>query len=641
MRIHRSLTSAALSVGLILFLSACGGGGGGGAAPPPPPAPSATTTDADPIATDNAVLNGDVNPNGLLTTAWFEHGTDALLTGIVTKTGDQPIGSGNTPVSIAQPISGLIPGNTYYYRVAAQNSAGTSRGAIDSFTAALLPPTVSTLAANPVSNDNAVLNGEVNPNGLGTSAWFEWGTDPTLNVRNITSSDNVGTGAASVTIHASLTNLTPGTTYYFRVAAQNTVGATKGTIRNFKASQIPTATTNAATSVTSNSATLNGSVNPNGLQTNYWFVWGTDPNLTNPVLIQETPMQGIAAGTFTTQPVSAVPPPLSAGTTYYFRLVARNAAGEQQGTIRNFATSVSPPPTAITNVASLNPATTSAVLNGNVNPNGYATNAWFEWGTSPTLATFNTTSNQPMGSGTTTVVVNATVSGLTPYSTYYYRVAASNSGGTQKGAILPTSQFYVAVGDSITVGSGDPTGDGYEPKLSNLLTASKGYLNTIAKVGVSGTTSADGAISIENTLSTYPFVDTYLILYGTNDAEIPAVPSGMGLIPGDAGYSGSYKDNMQRIISAILAEGKIPYLAKVPYVDPTNPLFPAGLSYSDGAIQQYNQAIDELRVENGISVVAPDNYTWFHSHTSQLANGLHPNGTGYQSMADLWFTALP
>ena len=125
-------------------------------------------------------------------------------------------------------------------------------------------------------------------------------------------------------------------------------------------------------SVTSISATLNGSVKPNGLQS-YWFLWGTDPNLTS--LTTETLPSLYQAGTFT---ISAVLPSLNAGTTYYFRVVASNVDGEQQGKILDFTTSVSPPPTVITNAASLNPATTSAVLNGNVNPNGYATNAWFK-----------------------------------------------------------------------------------------------------------------------------------------------------------------------------------------------------------------------------------------------------------------------
>ena len=282
-------SNAAWQVGF--YLSSCfsscphavAAGAGGSANPP---SPTVTTSVATP-AVDNAVVSGDVNPNGLATTAWFEYGQENTLS-TFTKTADQAIGSGTASRSVVATVTGLSAGTTYYYRVVAQNPAGTSKGTINSFSAALLPPTVSTSAANPVSNDNAVLNGDVNPNGLGTTAWFEWGIDPTLNVRNITSNDNVGTGAASVTIHSLLTNLTPGTTYYFRVAAQNPEGTSKGTIRNFKASQIPSATTNPATSVTSIGATLNGGVNPNGLQTNYWFVWGTDPNLTNLVLTSTT-----------------------------------------------------------------------------------------------------------------------------------------------------------------------------------------------------------------------------------------------------------------------------------------------------------------------------------------------------------------
>jgi lysophospholipase L1-like esterase len=221
---------------------------------------------------------------------------------------------------------------------------------------------------------------------------------------------------------------------------------------------------------------------------------------------------------------------------------------------------------------------------------------------------------------------------LSSYTTYYYRAAASNSGGTKKGVIKSflTGETYVAVGDSITAGSGDDIpgdGTGFEPILGNLL----GVM--IANEGVSGDTSADGAASIDNTLAAYPSADYYLILYGSNDAFNPPVPSGLGLNPGDPGYSGSYKENMQQIISAIISAGKTPYLAKVPYT--------TDVRIRDASIQDYNVVIDELRVSNGISVAAPDFYTWFLNHPSQLADGVHPNGTGYQSMADLWFNALP
>jgi lysophospholipase L1-like esterase len=90
---------------------------------------------------------------------------------------------------------------------------------------------------------------------------------------------------------------------------------------------------------------------------------------------------------------------------------------------------------------------------------------------------------------------------------------------------------------------------------------------------------------------------------------------------------------MQRIISAIVLAGKTPYLAKVPYTTLSR--------YDILSIQEYNGVIDELVVVNGISVVPPNFYSWFQAHTSQLADGLHPNGTGYQSMANLWSSALP
>jgi lysophospholipase L1-like esterase len=598
--------------------------------------------DANPISNDNAVLNGDVNPHGLATTARFEYGQNPTLSNPM-RTDEQAIGSGTVPLTVQAAIDNLTAGTTYYYRIVASNSAGTSFGAIDSFTAALLPPAVITKAAGPISNDNAVLNGDVNPKGLPTSAWFEWGTDPTLNSWSVAPDNgvmNVGAGASSVAISAPIGNLaplTPGTTYYFRVAAQNPEGTSKGTIESFKASQVPSTTTDAATS-TSSSATLNGSVNPNGLQTSYRFVWGTDRSLTNPAQIDNTAPHEIAAGTFTTQPVSAPLSGLSPATTYYFRVVAGNAEGETQGTIREFTTTLSP--TVTTNAATFNSAT-SAVLRGGANPNGYSTTAWFEYGTDPTMTSYSSTSPaQILGSGMAVISFNATISpGL--YQTYYFRAVAQSSEGTEKDQNIRsfrTGVRYVAVGDSITLGSHDTIpsdGTGFEPILGTL------QLNnpyTVANEGYSGYTSADGAASIAGTLSSYsnPLARYYLILYGSNDAFIPAVPSGSGLNPGDPGYSGSYKDNMQQIVSAVLAEGKTPYLAKVPFTDPL-----LWEEISNASIQEYNTVVDELRDRNGILVVAPDYYAWFQSHESQLDDGLHPNGTGYQSMATLWFNVLP
>jgi lysophospholipase L1-like esterase len=279
-----------------------------------------------------------------------------------------------------------------------------------------------------------------------------------------------------------------------------------------------------------------------------------------------------------------------------------------------------------------------ATLHGGVNPNGTSTTAWFEWGTDPTLSTFSVTSNQSVGSGTAVISFSVPLSGLSAYQTIYFRAVASSSGGTRQGTIksFSTGEDYVAFGDSITAGSHDDNladGIGYEPILSTLLAASRGP-NTIANEGVSGTTSADGMASISAVLATYPNAKYYLVMFGSNDAQIPAVPSGWGLNPEDNGYSGSFKDNMQQIISAVLAAGKTPYLAEVPYTsDP---------SRSNAMIFEYNAVVDELCVSNGlpVSFVPPPFYSYFGTHPEELADGLHPNGAGYQSMAELWFTAL-
>jgi lysophospholipase L1-like esterase len=266
-----------------------------------------------------------------------------------------------------------------------------------------------------------------------------------------------------------------------------------------------------------------------------------------------------------------------------------------------------------------------------VNPNGFETSAWFEYGTDPSLSTRDVTAPQAVGSGVTDLPFSVSVSGLISYETYYFRFVANNAGGTQKGAIqsFPTEEYeyYVAVGDSITEGTGDnipADGYGFEPILQNLLSASRGYPNTIANEGVGGVSSAYGADAIWATLSMYPSAKYFLVLYGTNDA--------------DTFFGGpvsriAYKNNMQTILSAILGAGKTPYLAKVPYT--------SNVRYSIPSILEYNAVIDELVAENGITVSPPDFYTLFQNTSLLDADGLHPNGTGYQSMADLWFSALP
>jgi len=76
-----------------------------------------------------------------------------------------------------------------------------------------------------------------------------------------------------------------------------------------------------------------------------------------------------------------------------------------------------------------------ATLNGNVIPNGLPANAWFEWGTSPTLDNSTETPRQSVGSGTASIPFNAALDRIYTGTTYYFRAAASNSISTSRGAI--------------------------------------------------------------------------------------------------------------------------------------------------------------------------------------------------------------
>jgi lysophospholipase L1-like esterase len=276
--------------------------------------------------------------------------------------------------------------------------------------------------------------------------------------------------------------------------------------------------------------------------------------------------------------------------------------------------------------------TDRATLNGTVDPNGAAAEAWFEIGTDPVPSNWTVTSRQSAGAGTTPRPVRGVLQGLKPYTTYYYRAAARNDSGEGKGevATFPTGEYYVAVGDSITAGS---TGINFESRLSDLLAGARGYPNVVANVGVSGATAAVGVDTISFALSTYPWATTYLVMFGTNDAFRPTpVPSGRGRHPGELGYSGSYKESLRKIIDAVRAAGKTPCLAKVPFasrsiVDPSS-------------VREYNAVIDELVAEERLDTPPPDFFAYFHAHPDELADGIHPNRAGYDAMARLWLRAL-
>ena len=226
--------------------------------------------------------------------------------------------------------------------------------------------------------------------------------------------------------------------------------------------------------------------------------------------------------------------------------------------------------------------------------------------------------------------------------------------------------YYVAVGDSITEGYGDDdpsddisldgrnAGGGYEPILNNLLTSATGIPHTIVNEGVGGLKSLDGTEVISADLSRHPDSQRFLVQYGTNDSDpyFP-FPSGVGLSPGDSGYPGTYKENMQIIINAVNAAGKEVCLSKLPITlgdTPTSTEYAnPDLGRRSVLTKEYNDVIDELKDDflNRITVIPPDLYSLFNQDVSggkrydfEYYDNLHPNGIGYGSMANEWLESI-
>ena len=115
-------------------------------------------------------------------------------------------------------------------------------------------------------------------------------------------------------------------------------------------------------------------------------------------------------------------------------------------------------PTVTTNSATYI-TSTSAILNGRVNPNGSNTEVHFEYGTTTSYGF--STPPEDIGADTSSVTVNASISNLVSDTTYHYRLTATNSEGTSYGADMT---FYTA----ISYVSSDGTCGGNTPCYSTI-----------------------------------------------------------------------------------------------------------------------------------------------------------------------------
>ena len=124
-------------------------------------------------------------------------------------------------------ITGLAPGQTVHYRLAAKSDAGMAYGTDLTFTtAATARPDVLTGLASRIRGTTAKLEGRVSPLGVGSQCYFEYG--PTTAYGSRTLEKYCGLELTPRTWTDVATDLTPGTTYHYRLVAANAKGTTLG-----------------------------------------------------------------------------------------------------------------------------------------------------------------------------------------------------------------------------------------------------------------------------------------------------------------------------------------------------------------------------------------------------------------------------
>jgi hypothetical protein len=290
-----------------------------------------------------------------------------------------------------------------------------------------------TLPATSITKVAAQLNGNLNTNNEIVETYFEWGL--TTAYGNTADAAGLGTppevqSTTLVAVNTPISGLTANTTYHYRLLGiPTTSGQANITGEDMSFTTLPLApvvTTTAATAIAPFGATLNGTVNPNGVNATVTFEYG----LTTAYGTTVSATPGTVTGSIASD-VMAVVPGLLPLTTYHYRVVAANFNESANGNDMTFTTL--PTPASVTTLAASNIIAHTATLNGSVNANNQTNTVTFEWGLTTAYGNIATASPSSV-SGNSVTQVSAAVSGLNYATVYHFRCVANGPGGVINGS---------------------------------------------------------------------------------------------------------------------------------------------------------------------------------------------------------------
>ncbi len=360
------------------------------------------------FAPADLAVNQSVNPNLI----WVAvQGADTYRLQVSTSnTFASTVYNDSTLSSTSQQVSGLLVGTTYFWRVNAKNVAGTSAySVVRSFTTIVLPA-----APVLISPLDLAVNQSANPtllwNAVSGAATYRLQVSTSNTFATTFYNDSTRTNTSQL-----ISGLTIGTTYFWRVNTKNAAGTSAySTIWSFTTSAAPLAPVLIAP--------LNLAINQS---TNPTLSWNASVGA-NTYRVQVSTSNTFAVTVFNDSTITGTSQPITgliAGTTYFWRVNAKNVAGTSPYSTRSFTTSLTPPLPPIL-LAPINLAT-----NVSMNPT-------LSWNSSLGATTYrlqvDTTQifANPVFNDSTIIATSKLLSGLKASTTYYWRVNAKNSGGT-------------------------------------------------------------------------------------------------------------------------------------------------------------------------------------------------------------------
>jgi hypothetical protein len=206
-----------------------------------PVPPVVVTSAASSIRAATAEFSGTVNPEGSSAFVHFQYYPTGQSGGYsnsqVGTTSAETIDSGTAIVPFAASIASLTPATTYHYRGVAVNGVDSS---LIAYGADKVFATLAVPVFNPNGSDTPLLSGSgaevgfsVNPGGVATSVYFQYGTSTSYG--DVTATIAIGSGKVPVDVEAFLPGLTGNVPYDYRIVTTGPAGTFYGPNETFTA----------------------------------------------------------------------------------------------------------------------------------------------------------------------------------------------------------------------------------------------------------------------------------------------------------------------------------------------------------------------------------------------------------------------